>query len=191
MSLPEKIPQQPNVMSIAEEEKGLGGRWKRRVFARLVWQGMAPYEAFLKADYPVIGVNSNTGHREADAKLRAVQMANEAWCRDWGVSWSIDAKEQVASAVPEAIAVLVDGLRDRREGVPTSLAVRCAENLLDRGGVVRSQVVDRTETVTEETKDAKELIRIIKERLTALEAPVPRPPSLVIDVKKVTDGSEQ
>lgn len=159
-------------------ERGIGGRWKKRVFARLVWQGMNPYDAFIKADYPVKGVNAKAGYSVEQAQNRAVAMSQSEWCREWIVAWSISPKEQVLAAVPDAIGVLIEGLADRKDGIPTTLAVRCAENLLDRGGVVRSQKLETSEASDEGTKDAKELIRLVKERLEELENPVRKPASL-------------
>lgn len=160
-------------------ERGIGGRWKRRVFARLVWQGMDPYDAFLKADYEVRGVNSKVGYSIQQAQNRAAAMASSDWCRELIFSWTMPAKEQVSAAVPEAIGLLVQGLSDRtKEGNISSLAVRCAENLLDRGGVVRSQKLETSETPDQGTRDAKELIGLIKRRLEELEGPVRRPASI-------------
>lgn len=160
-------------------ERGIGGRWKKRVFARLVWQGMLPYEAFLRADYQVLGVNAKVGYTVEQAQNRARAMAESEWCREWIVAWSIAPKEQVAAAVPDAIGVLIAGLEDRtKDGGVSSLAVRCAENLLDRGGVVRSQKLETQEHADEGTKDAKTLIRLIKDRLEELEGPVRRPASI-------------
>lgn len=160
-------------------ERGVGGRWKKRVFARLIWQGMEPYAAFLRADYPVKGVNSRGGYSIEQAQKRAAEMAESDWCREWVVTWAVDPKDQVKMAVPEAIAVLVEGLQDKKDGVPTALAVRCAENLLDRGGVIRSQKLQTEDTGGDPaTQDAKALIKMIRDRLEAFESPVARPPAL-------------
>lgn len=162
-------------------ERGVGGRWKKRVFARLIWQGMDPYAAFLRADYPVKGVNSRGGYSIEQAQKRAAEMAESDWCREWVVTWAVDPKDQVKMAVPEAIAVLVEGLQDKKDGVPTALAVRCAENLLDRGGVIRSQKLQTEDAGSGDpaTQDAKALIKLIKDRLEELERPVLRAPALV------------
>lgn len=173
------IPAPPSNQEIVNGERGVGGRWKKRVFARLIWQGMEPYAAFLRADYPVKGVNSRGGYSIESAQKRAAEMAESDWCREWIVSWAVDPKDQVKMAVPEAIAVLVEGLGDKKDGLPTALAVRCAENLLDRGGVIRSQKLQTEDTGGDPaTQDAKVLIQMIRERLEAFENPVARPPAL-------------
>lgn len=172
------VPAPPTDKEIVSGERGIGGRWKKRVFARLVWQGMAPYAAFLRADYPVKGVNSRGGYSIEQGQKRAEEMAESDWCREWILAWSMDPKEHVKAAVPEAIAVLIEGLNDRKEGIPTALAVRCAENLLDRGGVVRSQKLETEEHQDPGNQDAKALIAMIRRKLEELEQPVRMPRSL-------------
>lgn len=182
MELPEAVDQ-------PEDDGGEQTALRRRRFARLIFEGLDPYEAYRKVGFSFGGLG---GGRIQTAN----RMAAEPWCQMLILGWTVNPHDQVRIAVPEAIQTLVIGLADRtREGRLSNLAIRCAENLLDRGGIVRSQKVEHQDAAgSAATKDAAALVRLIKERLEQLEGPVMMPPALapaseervtVVEVKRV------
>lgn len=159
---------------------------RRRVFARLLWQGLDPYEAFCKAEYPVIGVTvTKGGYTPEQAQTKAEAMRGEWWCRDLVRSWDQSPDDSIRASLQEAADVFRMAMRQRGEdGLPTPSALRAAENVMDRGGYGRSQTIERGSSDLGERKTRAELVAAVETYLAALKAPIQRPAELECIVVK-------
>jgi hypothetical protein len=160
--------------TLAKHEK------RRRVFARHIWQGMDPFDAFVKAEYPVAGFNvPRGGYTPEQAANKAAAMRQEWWCRELLRQWDATPDDALEASLTDAAEVFALAMRERDEfGIPTNKALRAAENVMDRRGYGRSQIIERGPGTSGNHKDREALIAAIKTSLAALEAPVTRPAEL-------------
>lgn len=125
-----------------------GGRKRTRIFAMWIDAGLTPYEAYLKAGFPVRGVRGPSGsywekgplieHAQASAQ----RLAQSTRIQGWIAAWNVPADQLLEQMKAESAFVLRAALQCRDEdGNPTARALNAADSILDRTGLGRGTKV--------------------------------------------------
>lgn len=152
---------------------GTGGRKRSRAFAYHLDKGSTPYEAYIKAGFPVLGVRGpsgevwKTGHTIEHAKERAQRFAGSPRIQGWLVAWAIPASELLEQLKSDSVYILHKALKSVDEdGNPTSKAINAADSILDRTGLGRgTKVAVETQNKGRDPQQLDQLRRDVLEAL--------------------------
>lgn len=142
-SIPEAVPPEADVTAPTKKPKG--GKARLRLFLTLLHtkECSTPAEAFLKAGFPVKGVNSNSGWLPEQVGERAAALLRSTKAQAILARWTISLPTAMASLGHEAVATFSAGLNAKlKDGRPDwNTRARMAENIADRIGLSRRSSV--------------------------------------------------
>lgn len=172
------------------KKPGKGGRKKSRNFAYYIDQGLTPYEAYVKAGFPVLGVRGPSGQvwrvglKIPHAMDRAQKLSESPRIQGWISVWSVPPADLLEQLKSDSVYVLHRALQSVDEnGNPTSKAINAADSILDRTGLGRG-----TKVAIENRNKGRDPQQLAQLRQDVLEA-LRREGAIEVQATPVLEGS--